>query len=121
MNTPTNEWNQLQSSSIDILRFPLALAVIFIHLNPQTINLSGANFPILSGEGIYNILAISISNVLASIAVPTFFMISGFLFFCNFQKFTWKGYNKENKKQSKNTDYSLHCLECTCIFHNNLN
>ena len=101
MNTPTNEWNQLQSSSIDILRFPLALAVIFIHLNPQTINIPEANFPTLSGEGIYNILAISISNVLASIAVPTFFMISGFLFFCNFQKFTWKGYKKKIKSRAK--------------------
>ena len=101
MNISTNNWYQLQSSTIDLLRFPLALAVIFIHLNPQTISIPEASFPILSGDGIYNIFAISISNVLALTAVPTFFFISGFLFFCNFPIFTWAGYKKKIKSRIK--------------------
>lgn len=97
MTIPTNEWSKLQSSTIDILRFPLALAVIFIHLNPQTINIPDAKFLILSEDGIYNILAISISNVLALTAVPTFFLISGFLFFAIFKNLHGMDINKKLK------------------------
>ena len=36
------------------------------------------------GHGIYNVTGILFSHVLTHIAVPTFYFISGFLFFINF-------------------------------------
>lgn len=86
---------QLQSATIDLLRFPLAIMVIFIHMNPQVINLFDADFSIFSGHGIYNIIGILFSHVLTHIAVPTFFLISGFLFFLNFQEWSWMGYKRK--------------------------
>ncbi|MBO4487327.1 MAG: hypothetical protein J5729_03090, partial [Bacteroidaceae bacterium] len=49
----------MDSAAINRLRLPLALAIIMIHLHTQ----------------------VGIINELAAIAVPLFFMMSGFLFF----------------------------------------
>ena len=49
----------MDSAAINRLRLPLALAIIMIHLHTQ----------------------VDIINELAAIAVPLFFMMSGFLFF----------------------------------------
>lgn len=98
-NNSNIDWAQNQSTAIDLLRFPLAIAVIFIHMNPVTASLPDADFPILSGHGIYNIVSITLSHVLTQIAVPTFFLISGFLFFANFRKWSYIGY--KNKMRSR--------------------
>ena len=92
---------KLQSATIDLLRFPLALMVIFIHMSPSVINLIDADFSVLSGHGIYNVTGILLSHVLTHIAVPTFFFISGFLFFNNFQKWSWEGYKKKLNSRIK--------------------
>ena len=84
--TATINFSELLSSTIDLLRFPLAIMVIFTHMNPHVINLIDADFSLFSGHGIYNIVGIVGSHVLTHIAVPTFFLISGFLFFNNFKK-----------------------------------
>lgn len=41
---------QLQSSAIDLLRFPLSIMVIFIHMNPNVINLLEADFGLLTTQ-----------------------------------------------------------------------
>lgn len=97
----TNDPTQLLSSTIDLLRFPLAIMVIFIHMNPQVVNLIDADFSLLSGHGIYNIVGIVGSHVLTHIAVPAFFLISGFLFFNNFKKWSWDIYRKKIKSRIK--------------------
>lgn len=86
---------KLQSVTIDFLRFPLAIMVIFIHMNPDVINLIYADFSLISGHGIYNVTGVLLSHVLTHIAVPTFYLISGFLFFINFQEWSWEGYKKK--------------------------
>lgn len=75
--------------------------VIFIHMNPIVINLLEADFSLISGHGIYNVTGILLSHVLTHIAVPTFFFISGFLFFFNFQEWSWEGYKKKMKSRVK--------------------
>lgn len=92
---------QLQSSAIDLLRFPLAIMVIFIHMNPNVINLLEADFGLLTTQGFYNVIGILLSHVLTHIAVPTFFLISGFLFFVNFQEWSWEGYKKKMSSRVK--------------------
>ena len=92
---------KLQSTTIDLLRFPLAIMVIFIHMKPSVINLIEADFGLISGHGIYNVTGIIFSHVLTHIAVPTFFFISGFLFFINFQEWSWEGYKKKLNSRIK--------------------
>ena len=84
-----------QSATIDLLRFPLAIMVIFIHMNPDVINLVDADFNLMSWHGLYNVTGILLSHVLTHIAVPTFFFISGFLFFVNFQEWSWDNYKRK--------------------------
>ncbi len=86
---------KLLSATIDLLRFPLAIMVIFIHMNPEVSNLFDVDFSLISGHGIYNVTGVLLSHVLTHIAVPTFYLISGFLFFINFQKWSWEGYKKK--------------------------
>ena len=86
---------KLQSATIDLLRFPLAIMVIFIHMNPDVINLVDADFNLMSWHGLYNVTGILLSHVLTHIAVPTFFFISGFLFFVNFQEWSWDNYERK--------------------------
>lgn len=96
---PPTDPTKVQSFVIDLLRFPLAIMVIFIHMNPYVINLLEADFSPISGHGIYNIVGILLSHVLTHIAVPTFFFISGFLFFVNFLEWSWEGYKKKMKSR----------------------
>lgn len=95
------EPTKLQSATIDLLRFPLAIMVIFIHMNISVINLFETDFSLVSWQGIYNVTGILLSHVLTHIAVPTFFFISGFLFFANFQEWSWDNYKKKMRSRVK--------------------
>ncbi len=92
---------QLQSVTIDTLRFPLAIMVLFIHMEPYVTNLFEVDYSLISWHGIYNIIGILFSHVLTHIAVPTFFFISGFLFFINFQEWSWEKYKKKINSRIK--------------------
>lgn len=68
------------STAISLLRLPLALAIVFIHLN---IHASGAdiNWQAFGLTDLFRLTVCVVTNQLASLAVPLFFIISGFLFF----------------------------------------
>lgn len=93
--------NGLQSVTIDVLRFPLAIMVIFIHMSPDVFPITGSDVELLSVQGILNVVYIFFSRVLTQIAVPTFFLISGFLFFLNFQKWSWDGWKSKMRSRVK--------------------
>lgn len=82
---------EVQSKSIDLVRFPLILGVIFIHTYGTELLSEGP----LSGSGavqsIYEFTRELLSEGIGRVAVPLFFMISGFLFFLNtdFNKATY--------------------------------
>lgn len=80
--------DKLLSHTIDFLRFPLAIAVIFIHMGSRVIPPSSGTCTVWSIEGVKNILEILFSHVLPHVAVPTFFLISGYLFFVSLRDFT---------------------------------
>lgn len=94
-----NSPEQIQSHTIDMLRFPLAIMVIFIHMGPIVTNLIDADFSLMSAQGVLNVVGITLSHTLTHIAVPTFFLISGFLFFLNFKQWSWSGYKKKMKSR----------------------
>lgn len=91
-----------QSQTITFLRFPMALCVVFIHAG--VIMHSPAEFhPVFSAEGIDNLIKVFFSGKLPLIAVPLFYMISGWLFFNDFnhRKFQWNLYRKKTRKRIK--------------------
>ncbi len=96
MNTNQAEINydELQSKTIDWLRFPLTMAIVFIHLIPN-VNIQNVNSSSSCSSDIYNIIGILISRVLAEVAVPCFFMFSGFLFFYKLREWNQKVYIKK--------------------------
>lgn len=74
-------YDELQSKSIDFLRFPLIVGVVFIHAYSATVKLQGVDLGTEAYLPVYNTVSEFCSQVVARIAVPLFFFISGFLFF----------------------------------------
>ena len=78
--------DRFSSERLDIIRFPLIAGVIFIHASGSSINLKNSNTGIDQIGFISKFIQDFISDGLARIAVPLFFIISGYLFFLGF---TW--------------------------------
>lgn len=92
--------DKTQSQTIDLLRFPLAVFVVLIHTTTlQLAPLNEVDFPLLSETGIYHIVEIILQRALTIIAVPTFFLMSGFLFFQKLNNWNWSIY--KSKMQSR--------------------
>lgn len=96
--------NVTDSKKIDELRFPMAVMVVAIH---SYIVIDGWSYTNIVNQGIGSNVAhffmIAIAHVLAHVAVPTFFLISGYLFFNNFED----GGGKIWKKKIRSRVYSL--------------
>lgn len=76
-------YQEIQSRSIDFLRFPLIIGVIFIHNYSSTMIVQGVEIGNDSFMPIYHTASELFSQVIGRVAVPLFFLISGFLFFLN--------------------------------------
>ncbi len=100
-----NDLHKIQSLTIDWLRFPLTILIFFIHMNPQNhdsfIEMNKITWTNgLNLNEIYSIMGTFIS-MFSSIAVPSFFMFSGFLFFYKFNEWNWTIYFNKVKKRIK--------------------
>lgn len=73
--------DEIKYNVFDWLRFPLIVFVVYIHSFGEPKEVGTIDFGSLSPMDFYNLFRISISHVLTHIAVPTFFFISGYLFF----------------------------------------
>lgn len=69
------------SESINILQFPLAILVVFVHGFGADINIAELHTGGLSGLAVYDYIRLFFSEVIARSAVPLFFIISGYLLF----------------------------------------
>ena len=93
---------EIDSRVIDSLRFPMAVLVVAIHSYIAIDGWSYEAVPIQGlGSNVAQFFIISISHVLAHIAVPTFFLISGYLFYCNFGDEFFLGWKKKIKNRVK--------------------
>jgi hypothetical protein len=81
-----NKKQLLQSQTLDFLRFPLIVGVVFIHT--RIVDGGGEPFDFAG----YAFCREFFSDILARVAVPMFFFISGLLFFLNVEKFDLKTY-----------------------------
>lgn len=94
--------NELESATIDWLRFPLVVAVVYIHnFGPRVFDLKSIYSNPTSAESIYNFIRIFISDIGTHFAVPTFFMFSGFLFFYNLKEWNVNIYRLKLLKRFK--------------------
>ena len=82
------------SDVISLLRFPLAVFVVFIHVEGRYFHFGSIS------TGSY-LITHFISNIICKVAVPTFFFISGFLFFLNIEVFSREIYRKKLRKRIK--------------------
>ena len=90
----------MQSQVIDWLRFPLVVAVVFIHSSfGLTESIQGELELPPPGIEIHYLVQICCSHVITHIAVPTFFLISGFLFFLRIKKWDAGVYFGKIKKR----------------------
>lgn len=76
-NMPKKDQSVL-SNTIDFLRFPLIIAVVFIHCDPASMVIGGKELVEKNTYPIYSLLRWIVSEEVARIAVPLFFFISGF-------------------------------------------
>lgn len=96
-----NEREQLRSDSLNLLRFPLAIAVVMEHLFP-----SGGTFTMQGNEYDFRVFPLFtwithfINGTLRGLSVPIFFFISGYVFFLGV---TWsiKVYERKLQKRIK--------------------
>lgn len=88
---------------IKLLRFPLAILVVLIHSYSvvEGYHISQINYFDLAGRDYYSLFCISFSHVLAQVAVPLFFFISGYLFFLNFKQWSWAKWKEKLKRRTK--------------------
>lgn len=95
------EQEKLQSNVISYLRFLLIIGVVLIHSAPDDVVINGVS--IVDGHNfeIYDTFKFLISQVVARIAVPAFFFISGFLFFYKTESFDCNTYFQKLKKRSR--------------------
>lgn len=84
--------NQQDSDIINLLRFPLIVGILFIHtiIIPFEDALNSGYLLLGNSEHLFSI-------ILPTFCVPLFFIFSGYLFFANITRFTFKSYVKKLK------------------------
>lgn len=98
-----NHFQKQISESISWLRFPLVLMVVFIHSSGfGEFQTDSFNFSALADISLYDFLRILVSRILCQVAVPLFFIISGYLFYTKFdiQSWSWEIWIKKIKTRT---------------------
>ena len=85
-----------QSNVIEWLRFTLAALVVFMHTPVIGVENYSEN---INFGGVLPVLMILIKRGIGSVAVPTFFFISGYLFFLKLQNWNWGVFGQKIKKR----------------------
>lgn len=97
---PLYRQSNLESQTIDWLRLPLAIAVVFIHsYGSWPLDLEQIHTEPLTWQSAFNYIRICFSNVACSFAVPTFYMVSGYLFFYKIEAFNHTVYIQKLRKR----------------------
>lgn len=82
--------NQKVSSIITSVRFPLAVMVVYVHsFGEENVIISKIDWRSFSFENLYDVIRVLVSGTISGIAVPSFFLISGYLFFQGLENWNW--------------------------------
>lgn len=88
--------DQQQSRVFDALRFPLIVLVLYMHIVPlEHFEITGE----LSSMNIYNFMAEFVAHNLGRMAVPCFFLFSGYFYFRKMGKWNASFYMHQQRKR----------------------
>ncbi|WP_199768718.1 acyltransferase family protein [Sphingobacterium sp. HMA12] len=91
--------DELQSKTIDFLRFPLIVGVVFIHTDFSDIVMTGVKEISFVNYPLFSHIFFLFSKVIFEVCVPLFFFISGFLFFYKTAGFSAEIYLRKLKNR----------------------
>lgn len=91
--------DELQSRTIDFLRFPLIVGVVFIHTDFSDIVMKGVKQISFVDYPLFSHIFFLFSKVIFEVCVPLFFFISGFLFFYKTAGFSMEIYLRKLKNR----------------------
>lgn len=93
--------NQL-SKIVDSLRFPLIILVVFIHCSGHySYTMSDIEWNDFGSTELFVLFRYIVIDIICRIAVPCFFIFSGYYFFYNIKKFDFSVYKQKIKKRVK--------------------
>lgn len=92
------------SKIIDLLRFPLMLLVVCTH-----------SFVKMESRCFSSFFSIAISHVIAHLAVPLFFVFSGYLFFVHLEDWNWNEWKRKMRSRLKSVLIPYLLWICVCI------
>ena len=84
------DWEKIQSETIEWLRFPMAVAIVFLHHGESLLHTAAE--PLRS-------ICLLFSEGICRLAVPCFFFISGYLFFHKLQEWDWDIWKAKIKRR----------------------
>jgi fucose 4-O-acetylase-like acetyltransferase len=91
-------YEQLQSDTIKLVRFPLIVGVMLLHVSFELIIINGQTFVNPLDYPVYDYYKFFFDKVLA-VRIPLYFFISGYLFFNRADSFTKSDYFKKLKRR----------------------
>ncbi|MFD2966837.1 acyltransferase family protein [Sphingobacterium bambusae] len=89
---------QKQSEMIDMLRFPLIILVVFVHMAPSEQQMLSWN---LDGHSLFLSISEIVSHHIGQLAVPFFFVFSGYFFFLKSKSWSFSTYTDQLGKRVK--------------------
>ena len=89
-----------ESVRLRLLNFPLIIGVVYIHAFSATIDHEGVSLGPEQLNYLTDFVRILISQGLARIAVPLFFLMSGYFFFLGFA-WSWRGFGQKLAARAK--------------------
>jgi len=87
------------SQTVDWLRFPLVIGVVFIHCYSHDFDMEAMHNAPFAADNIFLWLQMIIKRCLAGLAVPCFFLFSGYYFFYKMRRFGWQEYKTKVRKR----------------------
>ncbi len=104
--------DKISSERLDCLRFPLIAGVVFIHGYGAPVGFSAGAVGLAQTHWLSTFIRDIISQGIARVAVPLFFLLSGYLFFLGFQ---WSWENYRNKLLSRCRTLLIPFLFWNCL------
>lgn len=93
--------DKVLSKTFDFLRFPLAVMVVYLHIDAMpSIKVLEFNWCNINGSSLYYFITVLVFKI-AALAVPCFFVMSGYLLFVNIEKLSISVYISKIKRRIK--------------------
>lgn len=101
-NIHTMKNNHVFLEMIKFLRFPLMVMVVMIHAQMSRISMGGGIYEFnVETFPIYSNISYFVSKLISRIAVPCFYLFSGYLFFMNIKRYSCQEYLQKIRKRTK--------------------